>query len=121
MQPSTTNARRLLYVVLGVLFVLALLVKWCNTPRRDSSEKPMSNKAENAMRYEAARANHRADSLQVVADSAAIRSQRAYALGVDAGKEAAELRLETHSKPNPHAQAPTPTTTKQLQQFFNDY
>jgi hypothetical protein len=121
MQPSTTKARRTIFLVLVVLLLLFLVVKCLNTPRRDSSEKPMSNKAENAMRREADRANHRADSLQAVADSLVSSSRIVYALGVDAGKEAAALRLETHSKPKTHAQAPTPATTKQLQQFFNDY
>jgi hypothetical protein len=121
MQPSTTNARRLLYVVLGALFVLALLVKWCNTPRRDSSEKPLPRKEEKALERKMAQAVHRADSLQAVADSLVSSSRIVYALGVDAGKEAAALRLETHSKPSTHVQAPTPASTKHLQQYFDEY
>jgi flagellar biosynthesis/type III secretory pathway M-ring protein FliF/YscJ len=121
MQPSTTNARRTIILVLVVLLLLFLVVKCLNTPRRDSSEKPLANKEEKALERKMAQALHRADSLQAVADSLVSSSRLVYALGVDAGKEAAALRLETHSKPSPHVQAPTPASTKHLQQYFDEY
>lgn len=121
MEPTQPRRNPLLLIGAVALLLLALLVKWCNTPHRDSSEVPLPNKQVQALRRQAEQAQRRADSLLVVADTAVAHSREAYALGVTAGKEAAALRLETHAKPSPHAQAPTPATTKQLQQFFNDY
>lgn len=120
MQPTPNSLRRTL-ILGGAALLLFLVVKCLNTPRQDSSEKPRPNSEVKALIKERDLALKRADSLVVVADTAVAHSREAYALGLEAGKEAAALKAENHLKPTPHAQAPTPASTKQLQQFFNDY
>jgi len=121
MEPIQPRRNPIPYLIALAVLLLFLVVKCLNTPHRDSSEKPLPKKEETALRRQAEQALKRADSLQVVADSVLVHSHEAYALGVAAGKEAAALRLETHAKPSPHAQAPTPASVKQLQQFYNEY
>jgi hypothetical protein len=122
MEPTPSRPNPLLYVGILVVILLALAVAWLNTPHQDSTEKPLPRKQEEALRNEAVRANRRADSLQAVSDTAVVHSLEAYAQGVQDGKEAAALKLETHSSPKPHAQLPpTPASAKQLQQYFNEY
>jgi hypothetical protein len=121
MEPTQPRRNPLPYLIGGALLLLLLLVKWCNTPHQDSSEKPLPSKQEKLLQKQRDQALKRADSLLVVADTAVAHSREAYALGVQARKEAAALRLETHPKPTPHAQVPTPASAKQLQQFFNEY
>lgn len=99
-EPTTPRRNPLPLLMAGALLLLMLLVKWCNTPHQDSSEKPLPKPQVKVLLQDDKKLQAQIEHYKHKADSAESASDRAYARGVQDAKEAIQLHQQSrHASP----------------------